>query len=309
MINLSHDELRRAVHELEQALYNHGKWAEALFSTLICRLPADERDLEVDAHKRCSMGQWLYSPHSEVLTSHPGFEELRTEHERMHHCARLLLAAMMENEPIEPEACTGFNNALERMRLEAVGMKREFQDALNNLDPLTSTFNQVSLLTKLREERELVKRGLHECCLAMIDLDNFKSVNDTYGHAVGDRVLTTVAQYLLTNLRPYDRVFRYGGEEFLLCLPGVAQDSGLQIVEKLREGLAEMQHESGEGTFSVTVSCGLTLLDPDFKVEQSIDRAEKALYFAKNSGRNKTILWNIALNGSAPIKSVVQFES
>jgi len=153
------------------------------------------------------------------------------------------------------------------------------------------------MLTKLREERELVSRGVHGCAVVMMDLDLFKAVNDQYGHGVGDRVLVDFAHYVTAHLRPYDKVFRYGGEEFLICLPDADLDTGHEIVDRLREELASLPFEAGDAQrFHVTASFGLTLLDPAVPVEQSIDRADKALYAAKAKGRNRVVTWNASLD-------------
>jgi diguanylate cyclase (GGDEF)-like protein len=109
-------------------------------------------------------------------------------------------------------------------------------------------------------------------------------------------VLATVVRYASAHLRPYDRVFRYGGEEFLLCMPDADLLAGQQIVDRIRTELASIGHEAdGKPAFHVTVSFGLALLDPDVPVEEAIDRADKALYVAKHAGRNRTVLWDPAV--------------
>ena len=116
-----------------------------------------------------------------------------------------------------------------------------------------------------------MKRKAHSCCVAMMDLDNFKNVNDTHGHAIGDRVLVGFTRYILAHLRPYDKFFRYGGEEFLLCAKDTDLVMGKGIIERLREEASSIPHEcSGMGSVHVTVSVGLTLLDPDVSVEESV---------------------------------------
>ena len=101
-----------------------------------------------------------------------------------------------------------------------------------------------------------------------MDLDFFKSVNDKYGHLIGDKVLISFAQYVMTHLRPYDKVFRYGGEEFLICLPDIDLQKGHGLVDRLRQELGSLPIETEDKqVFHVTVSCGLTLLDPDLSVE------------------------------------------
>jgi diguanylate cyclase len=93
--------------------------------------------------------------------------------------------------------------------------------------------------------------------------------------------------------KPYDRLFRYGGEEFLLCAPNTDVKAARSLVERLRKGLAALVFEDSDRTaFHITVSFGLSLLDPQLPVEQSIDHADKALYSAKSAGRNRTVIWD-----------------
>lgn len=97
----------------------------------------------------------------------------------------------------------------------------------------------------------------------------------------------------MAQLRPYDMLFRYGGEEFLICTPDADLKSGYEAVERLRDGLAAIPFETDSGSsFQVTASFGVTLLDPDVSVEQSIARADKALLAAKSAGRNRVVVWD-----------------
>lgn len=130
----------------------------------------------------------------------------------------------------------------------------------------------------------------------MMDLDRFKATNDLYGHAAGDRVLAETAKYLITHLRPYDKVFRYGGEEFLLCLPYIELAHGYDRVQSLSEGLAALEIDIGQGEpIRTSASFGVTLLDPAVPVEVAIDRADKAMYAAKAAGRNCVRVWESAM--------------
>ncbi len=289
--------MRAAVAELGQALFNHEQWCEGLYSTLICRLPPDQRDMEADAHRKCRFGQWYYGAGSTKLRAHRGFEEIAIEHQRMHGYAAALLSALTHQDPISLPDYEHFDSTLRRMRLEIVTLKHDLEDALYNLDPVTGAASRIGMLTKLREEQELVKRKIHSCCLAMMDLDNFKQVNDTHGHAIGDRVLVEVVRYIMAHLRPYDQFFRYGGEEFLLCSPDTDLLMGRGMMERLREEVSSIHHEgNGMGPVHVTMSVGLTLLDPDVSVEESIDRADKALYVAKSRGRDRIAVWDAPMS-------------
>jgi diguanylate cyclase (GGDEF)-like protein len=298
--NISSEQLRKALKELEQASYNHEQWAEMLHSTLICRLPPDQRDVADDSHRLCRFGQWYYKVGVVEFECHPGFTEIGIEHERMHRAATHLLQLSMQGEHIATIDYDRFVAALKRLRLEIATAQHELRDALFNVDPLTGTPSRVGMLTKLREEQELVKRRVHPCVVAMMDLDHFKTVNDSYGHSVGDKVLVAKSAYIMAHLRPYDKVFRYGGEEFLICLPDTDLQAGHSVIDRLRAELGALPHEAqGKGAFFVTTSFGLTLLDANLPVEQSIERADRALYAAKAAGRNRTADWDASM-GALP---------
>lgn len=295
-LGLPHTELRKALAEIDQALFHHEQWTEELNRTLICRLVPDEANLTEDAHKRCRFGQWLYGPSGKTLAKHPGVAEIAEAHKRMHRYGRDLSLSASRHESPSISDYERFVTSLKQLRLEAQTIKRELEDALFNLDPLTGAANRIGMLTKLREQQELVKRKVHFCCVAMFDLDHFRAINEKYGHHAGDRVLATVARRLMDRVRPYDTLFRYGGEEFLLCLANTDLTTGMTTVENLRTMLADSVFESDGGEhFHVTVSCGLTLLDADVSVEESIQRADKALFAAKAAGRNRSIVWDVSM--------------
>ncbi len=199
--------------------------------------------------------------------------------------------------PISIKDFDRFVNARKRLQLEIATVRREFEIALFNLDPLMGTPSHIGMLSTLREQQEFARRE-RACVVAMMDLDHFKSVNDTYGHPAGDQVLIGFARYVMAHLRPYDKFFRYGGEEFLICLPDTDLQTAGDVIDRLREELASLPFGNGDkGHFQVTVSFGLTLLDPDVAVENSIDRADKALYVAKETGRNRVVKWDASMNG------------
>lgn len=281
-----------ALAQLEQALFNHDQWSEEINRTLICRLPYDERDVDRDAHRHCRFGQWYYGPGAASLQSHPGFAEIAVEHKRMHEFAATLLRGAATITSPALEDYERFTAAMKRMRLEVQTMKHELQDSLRNIDPLTGAENRTSMLPKLRDERELVKRNVHSCAIAMLDIDRFKSVNDDYGHVAGDKVLNTFASLAIADLRSQDRIFRYGGEEFLVCAPGADIKAGTVFLQRLLTDFESRTFEFANlPPLRVTVSAGLTLLDPGLSVEDSINRADRALYAAKAAGRNRVLAW------------------
>ena len=131
------------------------------------------------------------------------------------------------------------------------------------------------------------KRHHLSCCLVVMDVDYFKKVNDTYGHAAGDDVLRTVAFVVKNELRQDDIVARYGGEEFLILLPMTDIHAAQYLVERLRQLIENQKFMFENELISITASFGLTAMAPHDNAEQMIDRADKALFKAKNAGRNR----------------------
>lgn len=292
-VKLIQSETQAALLQLDQAIYNHGKWYDSITRTLICHLPYDRCDVARDAHRQCRFGQWYYGVEPEKLRAHPGFMAIEVEHKKMHELAAQLLQTSASGAVIAPLSFDTFSNTLERLRLEIYTLKRELEDSISNLDSLTGANNRIGMLPKLRELQELVKRNVQPCCIAMMDIDHFKVVNDTYGHTVGDLVLAACARYVMNHFRPYDKLFRYGGEEFLICMQNTDATAAYEVVERVRQGLAATPIEcGGKIPLQITMSFGLAMLDPVASVEQSIDRADKAMYAAKTAGRNCTRVWD-----------------
>ena len=159
-------------------------------------------------------------------------------------------------------------------------------------DPLTGLFNRRYLNETL--EREIVRAGRENVPLSVImaDVDHFKMINDTYGHPVGDKFLVEIASLLKSHARGSDIVSRYGGEEFLLVLPGTALDSAARRAEEIRQKCAEIiiQHEGKD--LKVTMSFGVAIYpDHGKEAEEIIVKADKALYRAKAQGRNRTVMF------------------
>lgn len=296
MLGLKPRDVQEILSELEQAISFHDQWYASLMRGLVCRLPPDARDLRDDAHRHCRFGQWYYNFATAPLRRHPAFIGLEKEHERMHQEAAQLLRSALAERTVPLKDYDMFSNTLERLRLEIFSLRRELEDSLYNIDPLTGAQSRIGMLTKLREQQEMVKRGLQSCAIAMMDVDHFKAVNDTYGHPVGDTVLAAMARFVLDRVRPYDKFYRYGGEEFFLCMPNTDIHTGHGVVERLRERLADGPIARAEDRdVHVTVSFGITLLDPDASVEVSVERADKALYAAKTTGRNCTRVWDASM--------------
>lgn len=159
--------------------------------------------------------------------------------------------------------------------------------ALMNRDSLTGLLNHTNLKVALERELSLSLRRQRPLTFVMLDLDHFKSVNDTYGHPVGDRVIKGLSRLLVQRLRKGDIIGRYGGEEFALILPDTDLEHGLRVVDELRTEFATLAHQHAEGSFTITFSAGLAELGPNSRMESLLEAADGALYEAKRRGRNQ----------------------
>lgn len=159
--------------------------------------------------------------------------------------------------------------------------------ALAGEDALTGLYNRRRLLQRINELIEEGRRHRRTHSLVLLDLDHFKHVNDSHGHAAGDAVLRAVATTLHSALRAQDMAARYGGEELLLLLPNTPAQDAAEVAERLRQGIAALQLPCAQGVLSVTASFGVAQLHPGQSAEQWIERADLALYRAKRAGRNQ----------------------
>lgn len=165
-----------------------------------------------------------------------------------------------------------------------------YRDALNQAlsDPLTGLGNRGALESALEHQWQMAQRYEQDLCALMIDIDHFKKINDTYGHDTGDQVIKFVAETIKTTTRQTDLSFRYGGEEFLVLLNKTNPTGSTIIAERIRENIQNLILKGSEANnIEVTVSIGGCVLTPGLDKSLFIKQADKALYIAKNSGRNR----------------------
>lgn len=163
-------------------------------------------------------------------------------------------------------------------------------DMLAHHDELTGLLNRRSLFSALRDEQLRADRQKLPLCVAILDLDKFKAVNDTLGHLAGDKTLKIFASTLKAHTRKSDRFGRYGGEEFLLIMTTTGPDTALVPIDRMREALLGADWNEVAPGFSMTFSCGVACYQPGESIEALLQRADEALYRAKADGRNCTRL-------------------
>ena len=161
-------------------------------------------------------------------------------------------------------------------------------EELAELDDLTGSLNRRCIMSFLDDEIARAARNNIRCSIALIDLDWFKRINDTYGHPTGDEVLRTFAITVFANIRGVDRFGRYGGEEFLLVLPDTPHEVAVRMLERLRSITSDLDWSAFSPGMRVTFSAGIATLTASDTADTFLARADSALYKAKAQGRNRT---------------------
>jgi diguanylate cyclase (GGDEF)-like protein len=156
-------------------------------------------------------------------------------------------------------------------------------------DPLTGVQNRLALSSSLIREVDLARRQDLPLSMLMIDIDHFKAFNDRHGHAFGDDVLVAVAQSIANTIRRSDLLFRFGGEEFVVLASHTREQGAMLLAERIRENVAALQSVRGR-EIRITISVGVARLDEQEDAEAFFSRTDKALYIAKNEGRDRSQL-------------------
>jgi diguanylate cyclase (GGDEF)-like protein len=174
-----------------------------------------------------------------------------------------------------------------RNNAEEASMRAELAQERAMTDALTGLLNRYGLQHTLARENAEARRYNRQLSCVLIDLDNFKTINDTYGHPIGDLTLQQIAGILREAVRGSDTVFRYGGEEFLVLLPETNLEGAVALAEKIRATAASRPFGDGGRVFNLTLSAGASNLCDNESGHDMIARADMALYHAKAQGRNR----------------------
>jgi diguanylate cyclase (GGDEF)-like protein len=192
-----------------------------------------------------------------------------------------------------------FSELLARVRVGTrVVQYQQHLEHQSQVDALTGLFNRRAFEKKIQEEFERSKRYHSPLSLLILDLDNFKGINDTYGHPGGDAALVKIAETLKDKTRQSDFPSRFGGEEFVLVLPETDQEHALQVATKIHEPVRETSFGTAANSFHMTVSIGVSSnsLKTYSNWQEMLDDADRALYAAKNSGKDRIETWESSKN-------------
>ena len=285
-------EILKILQELGVSLTHHASWMKRLHRTLVCGAAPSADDLASDAHCRCMFGQWYYGDIDPRLKALPLYAEVGDLHQKVHSSARELLKLNESGQAIATGDYDGFMDVAHGFRVAVQNLQFKMVSEICAVDHLTGVWNRYALSYKLAQEHARVHRTGNCCAVAIVDFDHFKSINDRYGHLAGDKVLKTAMEFFSSMMRPYDSIYRYGGEEFLSVFPDTGVDEAEQILDRLRHDLKKLPIvlDSGE-VVRVSVSIGLAAMDGQVGMRDVIEMADSALLHAKLNGRDSLHVW------------------
>ncbi|UZE97394.1 diguanylate cyclase [Alkalimarinus alittae] len=277
---------------INNAILLHKKWLAEWNKKLVFQLPISDEFIQSNAHKHCGFGLWYYGEHSLFTEEQDEFPRLGSLHIALHDSVRHISLKIANKQELTPEDYDKFTAKEIEFTLSMTHLRDALFGQLYSFDYLTGVHNRQALYALLEREHARLTRTSGVSSIVMVDLDYFKKVNDQYGHQAGDEVLMFFANYLKERLRPYDSIGRYGGEEFLLCLPDTSINDTEAIMNRIREDLAAQPIDitglDGQPySIKITASFGVSSISKRHPISEAVETADIAMYQAKSAGRNR----------------------
>ncbi|HXY22561.1 MAG TPA: diguanylate cyclase [Burkholderiaceae bacterium] len=283
------EQTEQFVTQLDAAIGAHLEWMRRVLRCAVLHEIPGADLLAPDASKRCGFGRW-FTKNRETFEQLDGVATalVLREHERMHEAVRALCSAVLAT---GRGARTDFE-AFEASQSNLIGTMEQFKTQLlaqsARYDALTSLPLRYGLEEEFVRCRAVAQRHGVQLVLLLADVDQFKTVNDAYGHAVGDQALRHLAYIFLQHSRADEPVFRFGGEEFLVLLQASGAEGAAQAAARLFQSLRDSPLVLEDGTvLKLRISAGLAAVGRDEKMAEAIDRADRAMYAAKAAGRDR----------------------
>ncbi len=278
------------VERLDQASQSHMAWTRRVLRCALLRTSPGDDVLADDAHDRCDFGLWFRRDRERFDTIDAATaRHLEAQHQRMHVAVRSICRGVLAGAAGDPAMLDEFEQTQIAVVADLAHLKTEFLSHSARIDALTGLPLRYGLEEEFLRYRASAQRHGERVVAMLLDVDHFKLVNDTHGHAVGDLALMHVADVLRGRCRSGELLFRFGGEEFLALqqVPdtGAAEHAAQRLLQGLRDATLPLPLPGGVA-LSLTMSAGLAESGPDESMASVVDRADKALYQAKAAGRD-----------------------
>lgn len=284
---------RSFITELDAAVEAHMDWTRRILRCVILQSPPGEDMLDAEAHTLCHFGAW-FRTHREFfeLMDAPSAARVGTVHQTMHDAIRAICSDVVDGRTAGKTDLEAF----EASQSELIGLLARFKTLIlsnaHRLDPLTRLPLRYGIESDFALYQKEARRNRTLLYLVMIDVDNFKPINDTHGHLAGDRVLRHLADILKRSLRDDEPLYRYGGDEFLWLLKCKSATEARQSARRVLAivSTTPMPLDDSSEFLRLTVTLGLAQVSRQDDLERAIKRADQALYEGKNAGRNRYVI-------------------
>ncbi len=283
--NINLNKSKGLVSELEKLKLEHILWLKTFNKQIICKIHNKDFNIE---HTTCSFGQWYHSIENNDLLESSEFQLLGKSHQQLHKLAKNILDIHLNQETISENEYDNLIQAEINFLYLFDAIYRLLSSTIQSIDSLTKLPNRGLFTSLIKREHLKLTNDTESDCLIFADIDHFKNINDTYGHMMGDVILKETAKLLISSLRKSDIVGRYGGEEFILFLPQTHLKEAKNVIERTRKHIESTFYKvDSEHKINVTCSFGLTKFSIGQKLKTAIRDADKAMYIAKDKGRNR----------------------
>jgi diguanylate cyclase len=285
-------EIDRLITELDAAVEAHISWTRRILRFLVLRTSPGEDVLAPMAHTICQFGNWYTAnlPHFEAIDAQAA-HRVEQVHQAMHDAIRSICASMLAGEPGKDAELVAFEQSQSELLVLLARFKTSILSNAVRNDPLTGLPLRYGIEGDFALQQKDARRNRNLFYVALIDIDHFKRINDSFGHPVGDRVLRELADTMNRNLRGNEPLYRFGGEEFLWLMQcksaGEAEQSARRLLSTIRTTPVPIAKDQ---SVTLTVTLGMAQVGDHEELASALERADVALYKGKETGRDRFVI-------------------
>lgn len=281
------DKLKLIIDALNDAILSHHEWTGNLIAVRFLNENSTTSIIDEDAHKKCKTSALLDKIGEETFFSETALlKNVKQAHKDMHDKARILVHSYHSQE-INDDTLHVYIQAQQEFVARVELLKNKLSTLINTSDPLTGLPTRPSLQLQISD---IVKSKPDDLYLVVIDIDHFKIVNDTYGHNAGDETLRNLSLTLQSKIRSTEKLYRYGGEEFVMLIYADNLSSAGYAGSRICRNISETKLKYHNQFIEVTATIGIAKYKYDLSFEDNFEIADQALYYGKSTGRNRCII-------------------